>query len=78
MKLMTIPRPPMATAYVGARVRYVPGHAQGDVNHPDCEDGAISSIKGDIVFVRFDSAVERFGWDETTAQACSPEDLGLL
>ena len=22
----------------GDRVRYVPGHANGDPNHPDCED----------------------------------------
>ena len=37
----------------GMRVRYVPGHAHGDVRHADCEDGRVSSNNGKYVFVRF-------------------------
>ena len=29
---------------IGQRVRYVPAHARGDRNHPDCEDGIIRSF----------------------------------
>ena len=29
---------------VGQRVRYVPRHAKGDRNHPDCEDGIVRSF----------------------------------
>ncbi len=46
---------------VGKRVRYVPGHASGNPEHPDCEDGVITSWSqregergGDLtVFVRY-------------------------
>lgn len=62
----------------GDRVRYVPGHAEGDAWHPDCEDGTVSSLCAGTVRVRFDKHVIRFGWDGATAQACSPEDLRHL
>jgi hypothetical protein len=54
----------------GARVRYIPLHAQGNPYHPDCEDGEVSSCNDKFVFVRFGN--------KTTAQSCDPEDLRLL
>lgn len=60
------------------RVRYVPSHAHGDKNHPDCEDGLVSSIGGTNVFVKFHKSVNRYGFENATAQACSPEDLIIL
>lgn len=62
----------------GQRVRYIPGHAYGDMCHPDCEDGTVSSLGEDNVRVRFDKHVGRLGWDGATAQACTPDDLVLL
>lgn len=62
----------------GVRVRYIPGHAHNDANHPDCEDGTVSSVNEKYVFVRFDQAVSRFGWDGATSQSCNPLDLTLL
>ncbi len=29
---------------IGDRVRYVPTHALGNVNHDDCEDGIVRSL----------------------------------
>jgi hypothetical protein len=28
-----------------------------------------------VVFVKFDRQLEKFGWDGTTSQACDPKDL---
>ena len=38
---------------VGTQVIYVPTHAEGDLAHPDCEEGFITSIKGDHAFCRY-------------------------
>jgi hypothetical protein len=57
------------------RVAYVPTHAGGDLGHKDVERGSISSKNDRNVFVKFDKQVARLGWDGTTSQACSPEDL---
>lgn len=55
----------------GDKVRYVPNHAHGNVNHPDCEDGIVSSTNDVNVFVRYYyHAVLK-----DTAQSTSPEDL---
>lgn len=62
----------------GDRVRYVPGHVEGDAWHPDCEDGTVSTRGTAVVHVRFDKHVQQFGWDGATSQACSPEDLRPL
>lgn len=62
----------------GIRVRYIPGHARGDFDHEDCEDGAVSSQNGYSVFVRFDKQVAKFGWDGATSQGCNPTDLVKL
>lgn len=59
----------------GMRVLYLPRHAQGNKNHPDCEEGTVSSINDRFVFVRFDKQVMRFGWSGATSQACVPSDL---
>jgi hypothetical protein len=37
----------------GKRVRYIPAHAHGDPNHPDCEDGIVSTTNDKFVFVRY-------------------------
>ena len=56
---------------VGRRVIYVPKHVQaihgGDVNHPDCEHGVITSKNAQTVFVRFDG--------DSHSKGCYPEDL---
>lgn len=76
----------------GLRVRYVPGHAFASVTdalsaaealgkaaeHPDCEDGFVSSNNAINVFVKFDKQIFKFGWDGTTSQSCSPEDLVVI
>ena len=63
----------------GARVAYVPTHANGDVKHPDVEFGVVSSVSENFttVFVKFDKQVERLGAEEATAKGCYPEDLVL-
>lgn len=68
------------------RVAYVPIHARDhkdvpcshDLKHPDVERGKVSSINERFVFVRFDKTVEKLGWDDTTSQACDPDDLIIL
>lgn len=68
-------------AYLGFRpgneVTYIPLHAEGDVDHPDCEDGFVSSISpgGETVFVRFfrrgDIALRTIA----NSESCPPERL---
>ena len=62
----------------GTRVRYVPGHAEGNEHHPDCEDGTVSSVNHRYVFVKFDKQLRKFGWDGTTSQSCQPGNLVKL
>ena len=62
----------------GVRVAYIPGHAHGEINHPDVEHGAVSSNNGKNVFVKFDKAVSRLGWEGVTSQPCCPGDLVFL
>lgn len=54
----------------GDRVRYVPRHAHGNMEHPDCEDGRVTSTNDDYVFVRF-------GCGDTSA-ACERDQLRHL
>src|SRR6185436_3820561 len=61
--------------YPRMRVAYIPTHAHGDINHPDVERGAVSSKNDKNVFVRFDKAVSKLGWDGATSQSCDPADL---
>lgn len=62
----------------GDRVVYIPGHAKGDRNHPDCERGTVSSANEHAVFVKFDAQLEKFGWEGTTSQGCNRQDLALI
>ena len=74
----------------GMRVCYVPLHARAEVangsgtryaplkdslGHPDCEWGMVSRVTDRAVFVKFDAAVRRMGWDNATPQGCDPGDL---
>ena len=52
---------------VGQRVTYVPYHAEGRVDHTDCERGRVSSINDYFVFVKFR--------DQPNGQACKPDQL---
>ena len=36
---------------IGRNVKYVPGHAKGDLGHPDCETGYITSFNDNSIFV---------------------------
>jgi hypothetical protein len=52
----------------GDAVTYVPNHAHGDLKHPDCEHGIVSSVNASgTVFVRFGG--------RPNSQGCNPEDL---
>lgn len=51
---------------IGSTVTYIPDHANGNMSHPDCEKGIISSYNKDYIFVRFRSP---------NGQACRPENL---
>lgn len=61
---------------IGHAVKYIPDHAKGDENHPDCEIGFINSIRDQIdacppaVFVRYHAG--------DTAAATRVEDLVWL
>lgn len=63
---------------VRMRVAYVPTEADGNLNHPHVERGAVSSKNGKYVFVRFDKQVEKFGWEGATSQSCNADDLVKL
>lgn len=65
----------MSKLYPGDRVRYVPLHAHGNPDHADCENGTVSSTNDHGIFVRFDTAIDRLGWEGATAQSCNPSDL---
>lgn len=60
-----------ADFHEGETVLYIPRHAQGDITHPDCEHGIVSSQNGEYVFVRY----YRNGVLQQTAQATTPTDL---
>lgn len=52
---------------MGDKVRYVPYHAYGDCQHPDCEDGVVTSKNSVYVFVRLGG--------KNYSAACSPDQL---
>ena len=58
----------------GDVVIYVPGHALGDKNHRDCEQGMVSSV-GNSVFVKFAKKLSLMKWKDVTAEACSVHSL---
>lgn len=59
----------------GMLVAYVPMHANGNLMHPDVEDGVVSSKNDRFVFVKYHKQVSNLGWEGATAQATRPEDL---
>lgn len=61
----------MENPQIGESVIYVPTHANGDLNHEDCEYGKISSFNDKFIFVKY----IRNGIFQQTAQATRPEDL---
>lgn len=64
----------------GTHVRYIPGIAEGDPEHPSCQDGVVSSTNDKYVFVKYHTKLIRFktGDEPYTAQATKPEDLIIL
>lgn len=54
----------------GDEVRYVPYHADGNLAHPDCERGVVSSVWTDYIHVRF-------GRDDHS-KSCRPHQLVLV
>ena len=75
---------PIGSLCVGARVRYAPGHAKGNFDHPDCEDGIVRSFNSDgYPFVVYDNAVRGVMHnlevaERWTAACTNPADLRLL
>jgi hypothetical protein len=59
------------------RVAYIPNHADGNIKHPDVEYGYVTSIGTNNVFVKFDTQINKLGFDNCTAQACYPHNLKL-
>jgi hypothetical protein len=64
----------------GMRVRYIPHHAYGNIHHPDCQCGVVSSTNDKFVFVKYDNlmCIMTTGDEPYTPQATNPEDLILL
>jgi len=42
-----------SSADIGRSVVYIPGHAQGDRTHTDCEHGVLTNFSTTSAFVRF-------------------------
>ena len=69
----------------GDLIRYIPGHAGGDIEHQDCEDGICTSINSTVVFCRFvfnngNGGNKYAGKWRTIAnsEACNPDDLVVI
>ncbi len=70
----------MAKFDVGDQVVYVPGEADGDINHPNSEFGFVTSTKGKTVFVRFfRNKKDLFHYgnlkNKANSESCNEEDL---
>lgn len=37
----------------GTQIIYVPTHVEGDLNHPDCEEGFVTSVRGENASCRY-------------------------
>ena len=37
----------------GTQIIYVPTHANGNPDHPDCEQGFVTSVRNNMAFCRF-------------------------
>jgi len=62
---MQIEKEELTEDSIWEKVTYVPGHAEGDRSHADCETGFLKSWNDKFVFVKFLS----------NTCACRPEDL---
>lgn len=51
---------------IGSKVTYVPGHALGRLDHPDCKSGTIASWNEKYIFVNYGTG---------TNQATNPQHL---
>jgi len=40
--------------------------------------GIVSFVNGVYAFVKFEEQIEKYGWDNTQSQPCSPEYLNVL
>ena len=61
----------MKNPQIEESVIYVPNHAKGYLNHPDCEKGVVSSFNEKFIFVKYI-------WNgvlQETAQATDPSNL---
>ena len=43
----------MPKLITGTQIIYVPTHTDGDLAHPDCEEGFVTSVRGDNAFCRY-------------------------
>jgi hypothetical protein len=43
----------MSSLQPGIQIIYVPLHAQGDTQHPDCEAGFVTSVRETVAFCRY-------------------------
>jgi hypothetical protein len=58
----------------GDQIIYVPRHANGDINHPDCEKGFITSVRGNTAFCRYFSKYNT-GLRTLSCSEATPTDL---
>lgn len=66
----------------GDEIIYLPGHADGNIDHPDCERGFVTSIRNGTVFCRFfaKNGHSDFYGLRTVAnsEGCNPVDLRFI
>lgn len=72
---------PLEKIKTGDKVRYVPNHANGNMEHDDCEDGIVKSKNDTYVFVqyytkpRYSNGNFIDGFLQLNAKATNPNDL---
>lgn len=63
----------------GTQIIYVPGHADGDINHPDCERGFVITDNGGSAFCRYFSKNTLIGNLRTIANSeLTPKDCLII
>lgn len=67
-----------STLRVRTRVIWCPDHAMGDLSHPKCRVGTVSSFTDGRVCVRFDDQVNEKGWDITPGETVLVRNLWVL
>jgi hypothetical protein len=71
---LCVPIEDITDSDIHRRVRYLPGHANGNPDHPDCEDGIVTSFNQHSVFVRFKSKSNPNEY-QIQPQGCDRSDL---